>query len=150
MQPGFRLHWQASPANTGGLHLNLYILGVDLGKHKSVFCKYCPRTGEVQFRTVATNPHASRKEFAQDNIACVVFEPDLADNMNIPSLFTNTNAEPWRWKNIKRKTDRDDALKLAAAGEMPFTQFGPIPVCGLAIRAVVGNLRPSTVKSRLK
>jgi hypothetical protein len=35
----FQLHWQVSPANTGGLHLNDYILAVDLRKNKSVFFK---------------------------------------------------------------------------------------------------------------
>src|SRR4029077_8134919 len=28
-------------------------------------------------------------------------------------LVCNPNQEPWKWKHIKRKTDRDDALKLA-------------------------------------
>lgn len=28
-------------------------------------------------------------------------------------LVANANQEAWRWKNVKRKTDKDDALKLA-------------------------------------
>ena len=28
-------------------------------------------------------------------------------------LVCNANQEAWKWKNVKRKTDRDDALKLA-------------------------------------
>ena len=28
-------------------------------------------------------------------------------------LVCNPNQEAWKWKNVKRKTDRDDALKLA-------------------------------------
>jgi len=28
-------------------------------------------------------------------------------------LVCNPNQEAWKWKHIKRKTDRDDALKLA-------------------------------------
>jgi hypothetical protein len=70
--PGFRLHWQAAPANTGELHLSDHILAVDLGKYKSVFCKYSLRTAEPQLCSVAANSQAFRQEFAQDNIKCII------------------------------------------------------------------------------
>jgi len=34
--------------------------------------------------------------------------------MGIPILVCSTNEEAWLRKNVKRKTDRDDALKLLA------------------------------------
>jgi len=42
--------------------------------------------------------------------------------LEVPIEVANTNHEAWRWKNVKRKTDRDDALKLAqlsAMGQLP-------------------------------
>jgi transposase len=47
---------------------------------------------------------------------------DLCRGRGIPVEVANPNHEAWRWKNVKRKTDRDDALKLArlsAFGQLP-------------------------------
>ena len=41
-------------------------------------------------------------------------------------IVTNTNGEAWAWKNVKRKTDKDDALKLArlaSVGELQARDF---------------------------
>ena len=38
---------------------------------------------------------------------------DLCDELKQPYFVANPNGEAWRWSKIKRKTDRDDALKLA-------------------------------------
>ena len=38
---------------------------------------------------------------------------DLCRELGFEILVCNPNQEAWRWKNVKRKTDRDDALKLA-------------------------------------
>jgi len=38
-------------------------------------------------------------------------------------LVCNPNQEAWKWKHIKRKTDRDDALKLASWPRLG--QLGP-------------------------
>jgi len=40
----------------------------------------------------------------------------LAAGFNV--LVCNANQEAWKWKKVKRKTDRDDALKLAAVGQL--------------------------------
>lgn len=34
------------------------ILAIDMGKHKSVFCDYDPRTGQSQFGTMPTCPQS--------------------------------------------------------------------------------------------
>lgn len=42
--------------------------------------------------------------------------------MGLEFTVANTNHEAWNWRKVKRKTDRDDALKLArmaALGELP-------------------------------
>jgi hypothetical protein len=100
-----------------GLHVSLPILAADLGKYKSVFCRFDPATGVAKFRTVATTPDAFREAFAREPVQCVAFElgtpagwvRDLATDMGITVGVANTTAEPWRWKNVKRKTDRDVA-----------------------------------------
>jgi transposase len=38
---------------------------------------------------------------------------DLAQSMGLKTFVCSTNEEAWRWANVKRKTGKDDALKLA-------------------------------------
>jgi hypothetical protein len=40
---------------------------------------------------------------------------DLCQEHGFKTLVCSTNEEAWRWANVKRKTDKDDALKLASA-----------------------------------
>ena len=54
---------------------------------------------------------------------------DLASALGIEVQVANPNTEGWRWRRVKRKTDRDDALKLArlsAANQLP-TVWMPRP-----------------------
>jgi transposase len=47
---------------------------------------------------------------------------DLAESLSIEVCVANTNGQAWKWNRVKRKTDRDDALKLAklcATKELP-------------------------------
>jgi transposase len=51
---------------------------------------------------------------------------DLCARCGVKYAVANVNAEAWKWKNVKRKTDRDDALKLArlaALDELPTVQL---------------------------
>ncbi len=43
---------------------------------------------------------------------------DLATDLDIPIEVANPQHEGWRWNKVKRKTDRDDALKLARLAAM--------------------------------
>ena len=46
--------------------------------------------------------------------------------MEVPCLVANTASEAWKFKHLKRKTDRDDALRLAqlyALGQLPTVAF---------------------------
>jgi hypothetical protein len=38
---------------------------------------------------------------------------DLLAPLGVARAVVNCNDERWRWRKVKRKTDRDDALKLA-------------------------------------
>ena len=106
------------------------ILAIDLGKFKSVACLYQPGTGEHTFRSLATTPAAMHELIVDVQPRRVVIEvgaaagwmQDLCEALEVAIEVANPHGEAWRWKNVKRKTDRDDALKLAqlsAMGQLP-------------------------------
>jgi transposase len=105
------------------------ILAVDLGKFNSVLCWYEPATKSTAFRTVKTSPENLRRELTREPVAQVVFEAcsqagwvhDLCEELGLDAIVASTTGAAWQWKHVKRKTDRDDALKLArlaAVGEL--------------------------------
>ena len=102
------------------------ILAVDLGKFKSVACTYQTDTTESVFQTLATRPQYIHDLLVQEQPNRVVIEvgsqagwvSDVCEALEIPIQVANTNHEAWRWKNTKRKTDKDDALKLAKLSAM--------------------------------
>jgi len=104
------------------------ILGLDLGKFKSVCCVMDADTGRHAFETLATTPatihdlltrHASA---AGAGVLLVIETCDAAGwvhdvacaihGVTVTVVHTQGD-ERWRWRKVKRKTDRDDALKLA-------------------------------------
>jgi len=107
-----------SPATT--------ILALDLGKFKSVACVYEPVSGTHRFQTIATSPSAVHDllvEAAPQRLvieACSIagWVADIARTLSIDLQVANVTAEAWKWQRVKRKTDRDDALKLAKLSMM--------------------------------
>lgn len=97
------------------------ILAIDLGKFKSVACRYDPASGTHAFETIVTTPSAVHDLLVAAAPSVLVIEScsicgwvsDLAESLSIDVRVANTNGEAWKWKRVKRKTDRDDALKLA-------------------------------------
>jgi transposase len=138
--------------------MNSAILAVDLGKFNSVFCWYDPGTHGVTFRTARTTPDDLRREFTRQPVARVVFEAcsqagwvhDLCEQLGVPALVASTTGAAWQWKHVKRKTDRDDARKLArlaAVGEVE-----GVPVAPRAVRqwkSLIG-LRKRLVSERVR
>ena len=115
------------------------ILALDLGKFKTVACSYVE--GEATFLTLTTAPAVFRKLFQEQQAEVVVFETctaagglaDLCEELDQPFFIANPNGEAWRWSKIKRKTDRDDALKLARLTAM--NQLPTVHVPSRAARA---------------
>jgi transposase len=106
------------------------ILALDLGKYKSVACAYDPASAQACFHTLSTSRQELRKLFDRVRPAVVVFEAcalagwvlDLCHDGGRAAKVANTAAEAWKLKHSKRKTDRDDALRLAqleALGQLP-------------------------------
>lgn len=102
------------------------IIALDLGKFKTVACVMDAATRAHAFDTVATTPPAlheflAARAGADPAAALVVLEAcdcagwvhDLAAALGCRVTVANANHEAWRWRRVKRKTDRDDALKLA-------------------------------------
>jgi transposase len=106
------------------------ILAIDLGRYKSVACAYDRATRAATFRTFDTSAADFDRLFARHPDALVVIEAcanagwahDRAAGHGLAVKVANTAAEAWRFKHLKRKTDKDDALRLAeleALGQLP-------------------------------
>lgn len=97
------------------------ILAIDLGKFKSVTCLLETETNETEFWTMSTDQHYLVTVLEKYQPDLVVIEScglagwvhDVCTAEGYKVLVCNPSQEAWKWKNIKRKTDRDDALKLA-------------------------------------
>src|SRR5947208_12593816 len=97
------------------------ILALDIGKYKSVGCDYEAETGRHSFATVATTPQALHDLIVALEPDRVVIEIcsiagwvcDLVRTLGIEIQVANTSEEMWRWRKVKQKNDRRDALKAA-------------------------------------
>jgi transposase len=102
------------------------ILAMDLGKSKTVVCLYDSENGEYRFGKVPTRPQEIHDLMAEESPDRIVFEIcssagwiyDIAKSLSFEVQVANPNTEAWRWKNVKGKNDRDDALKLAKLSAM--------------------------------
>ena len=132
----------------GPLNLRSYsttitrILALDLGKFNSVLCVYDPATHAHRFISVQTTPQAMHDllvaQQSDDPAATLLvietcdvagWVHDLALALGIHVAVANPAHEAWRWTRVKRKTDKDDALKLAklaVLGQLP-TAHMPSP-----------------------
>jgi transposase len=97
------------------------ILALDLGKYKTVGCEYESESGAHCFKRSVTTPAALQKMVQEVNPDRVVIEVcsiagwicDLMGAMGIAVQVANTSDEAWRWRKVKQKDDRRDALKAA-------------------------------------
>jgi transposase len=107
------------------------ILAIDLGKFNSVVCLYDPATTQHSFVTIQTTPQSVHDLLAEHlgedpSQTLVVFETcdcggwvyDIAVALGLSVAVASPSHEAWRWTKVKRKTDRDDALKLASMAAM--------------------------------
>lgn len=97
------------------------ILAIDLGKYKCVACGHDEVSGEFRFATFDTTRAELGKLLGNEQPGVVIIEAcllagwvhDLCSELGIRCLVANTASEAWKFKHPKRKTDRDDALRLA-------------------------------------
>jgi len=97
------------------------IVAIDLGKFNSMCCFFDTTTQKYSFWTAETSRTYLRTVLEKNPADLVVMEAcgpcgwisDLCQELGLETLVCSTNEEAWKWRNVKRKTDRDDALKLA-------------------------------------
>jgi transposase len=110
------------------------ILALDLGKNKSVWCEYQTESMQETYVKTVTTPQALQELLVEHKPDRLVLEVgpsagwvcDVAEALGIPTQVANPNHEAWRWRNVKKKTDRVDALKLAqlsAMGQLPLVHM---------------------------
>ncbi len=99
----------------------MLILAIDLGKFNSMCCFFDTESQEHRFQKVPTDRGYLKSFLQAQSIGQIVFEAcgpsgwlhDLCQELELETLVSSTNDEAWQWKKTKRKTDKDDALKLA-------------------------------------
>src|SRR5262249_45702935 len=112
------------------------ILALDLGNYKSVACLFDRATAAHRFQTLDTSRDELRRLFQRLRPGVAVFvscalagwAPDLCAELGLPCKVANTASEAWKFKHTKRKTDKDDALRLAqleALGQLPTVVIPP-------------------------
>jgi transposase len=103
------------------------ILGIDLGKFKSVCCMLNTDGNQTEYYSADTSREYLRSMLSGASLrlklradlvvieACAIsgWVHDLCVEVGVPCLVVSPNEEAWRWKSVKRKTDKADALKLA-------------------------------------
>jgi transposase len=105
---------------------HMKILALDLGKFNTTCCFFDTKTRKPQFFTAPTRREHLATVFKNNKADLVVMEAcgpsgwinDLAKSLGCSTLVCSTNEEAWKWSNVKRKTDKDDALKLARMAAM--------------------------------
>jgi transposase len=104
----------------------LKILGLDLGKFHSAACLLDTATGEVTHAKLASSKEALRAYLETARPDRVVLEAcpmtgwvcDAIGDLAPELVVAHVGGEAWKWNLLKRKTDRDDALKLAQLSMM--------------------------------
>jgi transposase len=115
------------------------ILAIDLGKYKSVACVHDEASGAFRFTSFETTRSEMHRLLARDQPTVVIIEAcllagwvhDLCAELGIRCLVANTASEAWKFKHLKRKTDRDDAQRLAQLyrlGQLPTVTLPPTTV----------------------
>ena len=99
----------------------MIILALDLGKFNTMCCFFNTETREHMFLNTQNTRSYLETVLKNHKIDLLVMEAcgpsgwvhDLAESLKIKTIVCSTNEEAWKWSNVKRKTDKDDARKLA-------------------------------------
>ena len=73
---------------------------------------------------------------------------DIAEALGKETETANTTHDAWRWKNVKKKNDREDALKLAKLSAMSQLPTVHIPKKEVREKRALINYRQRLVRYR--
>jgi transposase len=75
---------------------------------------------------------------------------DLCEELSLPATVAGTTGAAWQWKHVKRKTDRDDALKLARLAAVEQLEAVPVPPRAVRQWKSLIGLRKRLVAERVR
>jgi len=136
--------------------LAMKILAMDLGKRNTVVCFYDSETAEARYRKITTLAQEIHDVIAEYEPGRVVFEVcsiagwvyDIAHALVKEVEVADVNGQAWKWKNVKSKTDRKDALKLAQLSAMNQVHCVHIPKKQIREKRSLINYRHALVQRR--
>ena len=122
-----------------------------------MFCEYNSEHGEHDFGKINTTPQDMHDMFVDKDPDRVVMEicsvagwiVDIAKALGIDTAVANTTHDAWRWKNVKKKNDREDALKLAKLSAMHQLPKVHIPVKAVREHRALIEYRQRLVRQRV-
>jgi transposase len=134
------------------------ILALDLGNFKSVACDYETQTTKHEFETIVSSKEAVGELLRKRRPDRVVIEIcplagwvyDLVRELGIEIQVAGTNEQAWRWRNVKRKTDRRDGLKLAHKSALGDLKLVHVPEREIRQWRALINYRQQLVRRRTK
>ena len=132
------------------------ILALDIGKFNTVYCDYICENGKHEFGKVKTTPQAIHDLIVDKEPERVVMEVseiagwvvDIARALGKETETANATHEAWRWKNVKKKNDKEDALKLAKISTMNQLPTVHIPAKPVREKRALIKYRQRLVKHR--
>jgi transposase len=134
------------------------ILALDLGNFKSVACVYDTQTTKAEYTTIVSSKEALRELVLRQEPDRVVIEIcplagwvcDVVRATEREIQVAGTNEQRSRWRNVKRKSDRRDALKLAHKSALAELQLVHVPEIGVRQWRALINYRQQLVKRRTR
>lgn len=134
------------------------ILSLDLGKYKTVGCDYERESGKHRFKgTVTTHAALEQlvKEVKPDRVVIEVcniagWVCDLLRGMGVEVQVANTSDDAWRWRKVKKKNDRQDALKAAQLSAVNQLREVHIPTIAVRQWRALISFRQQLVRRRAR
>lgn len=134
------------------------ILALDLGNFKSVACGYDTATNQAEYETIVSSKAALRELLEKRKAERVVIEIcplagwvcDLVRELGMEIQVAGTNEQRSRWRNVKRKSDRRDALKLAQRSALGELRLVHVPTPEIRQWRSLINYRQQLVRRRTR
>jgi len=132
---------------------------LDLGNFKSVACEYDTQNNtKPQYETIVSTKAAVRELLQRRQPDRVVIEIcplagwvcDLARELGLEIQVAGTNEQRSRWRNVKRKSDRRDALKLAHRSALRELKLVHVPEQKIRQWRSLINYRQQLVRRRTR